>query len=196
MSKVIGSITGSNKQAKAAQQAAQTQADATKYASDIQKQMYDQTRTDLSPYTQAGTSALNSLLGLTGLNGGDPSAALKQDPSYQFRLNQGLDSVQSGAAAQGSLLSGATQKALNNYASDYASQEYGNAYNRLSNIVGMGQNAAAGVGNAGMQTAQAIANNTMAGASAIAQGQTAAGQSTANNFQSLLGLGKTAALFL
>ncbi|QLB59837.1 DNA transfer protein p32 [Acinetobacter indicus] len=191
MSKVIGSITGANKQAKAAQQAANTQAAASKYASDMQKEMFDEVRADQKPYMQAGTQALDGLMGLTGLGGADTEQLLRQDPSYQFRLNQGLDNVQSSAAARGGLLSGATLKALNNYAQDYASQEYGNAYNRLSNIVGMGQNAAAGVGNAGMQTAQAVANNTMAGANAQAAGQIAAGNRTANNFQSLLGAAGT-----
>lgn len=186
MSKVIGSITGANKQAKAAQQAADTQAAASREATQIQKDMYDQTRKDLSPYMQAGTGALGNLLGMVGLGENGADAIMQQDPSYQFRLNQGLDSVQSSAAAQGGLLSGSTLKALNNYAQDYASQEYGNAYNRLSNIVGMGQNAAAGVGNAGMQTGQAVANNTMAGANAQAAGQIAAGNRTANNFNSLL----------
>ncbi|MBY8907910.1 DNA transfer protein p32, partial [Acinetobacter baumannii] len=126
------------------------------------------------------------------------------DPSYKFRLNQGLDAVQSGAAAQGGLLSGATQKALNDYAQNFASQEYQNAYNRysadqtnqynrLSNLVGLGQSAAAGVGNAGMQTGQAIANNTMAGANAQAAGTIAAGNKTANNFNNLLGIGTAVA---
>nr|MCJ9372844.1 DNA transfer protein p32 [Acinetobacter baumannii]MCJ9474479.1 DNA transfer protein p32 [Acinetobacter baumannii]MCJ9482068.1 DNA transfer protein p32 [Acinetobacter baumannii]MCJ9568232.1 DNA transfer protein p32 [Acinetobacter baumannii] len=106
--------------------------------------------------------------------------------------------------AQGGLLSGATQKALNDYAQNFASQEYQNAYNRynadqtnqynrLSNLVGLGQSAAAGVGNAGMQTGQAIANNTMAGANAQAAGTIAAGNKTANNFNNLLGIGTAVA---
>ena len=81
-----------------------------------------------------------------------------------------------------------------------ASQEYQNAYNRfnadqtnqynrLSNLVGVGQNAAAQQGNYGAQTAQAVANNTMAGANAQAAGQIAAGNRTANNFNALLGVG-------
>ncbi|WP_180122978.1 DNA transfer protein p32 [Acinetobacter sp. YH12086] len=196
MSKVIGSITGANKQAKAATQAANTQYKASQESNALQKEMFDEVRADQKPYMQAGTQALGGLLGLAGLNGADTSQLLQQDPSYQFRLNQGLDSVQSGAAAQGGLLSGATQKALNNYGQNFASQEYGNAYNRLSSLVGMGQNAAAGVGNAGMQTAQAVANNTMAGANAVAAGQVAAGNRTANNFSAMLGLGKTVAGFM
>lgn len=113
------------------------------------------------------------------------------DPSYQFRLNEGLGAVQQASANQGNLLSGATLKALNNYAQDYASQEYHNAYNRfnadqtnqynrLSNLIGMGQNASAQTGNAGMQTAQAVAQNTMAGADALASGRIARGNTWAD----------------
>lgn len=202
MSKVIGAITGSNSQAKAAKSAANQQYQASKEATQVQKDMYDQTRKDLSPYAQAGGTALSQLMGGMGPNGQFMQEYSGQDiyddPSYQFRLQQGRDSIQSGAAAQGGLLSGATQKALLNYGQDAASQEYGNAYNRfnadqtnqynrLSNLVGLGQNAAAQQGNAGMQTAQAVANNTMAGANAQAAGTIAAGNRTANNFSSLVG---------
>lgn len=200
----IGSITGSNKQAKAATQAANTQLEATREATKVQKDMYDQTRMDLMPYADAGRSSLSQLMGQMGPNGyfnqTYDGQDIYSDPSYQFRLNEGLDAVQSGAAAQGGLLSGATLKALQGYGQDMASQEYQNAYNRfnadqtnrynrLSNIVGLGQNAAAQQGNAGMQTAQAVANNTMSGANAQAAGQIAAGNKTANNFGALLGAG-------
>ncbi|WP_104488838.1 DNA transfer protein p32 [Acinetobacter indicus] len=202
----IGAITGSNKQAKAAQSAANTQAAASKEATKIQKDMYDQTRKDLMPYADAGRDSLSQLLGQMGQDGyfneTYTGQDLYDDPSYQFRLEQGLDAVQSGAAAQGGLLSGATQKALMNYGQQAASQEYQNAYsrfgadqtgryNRLSNLVGMGQNAAAMQGNQGMQTAQAVANNTMAGANAQAAGQIAAGNKTANNFNTVLGAAGT-----
>ncbi|MEW7122189.1 DNA transfer protein p32 [Acinetobacter nosocomialis] len=208
MSGVIGAITGSNKQTKAAQEASNQQYEATKYATDQQKQMFDEVRKDQQPYMQAGYDALKQLMGGMGQNGQFMQAYNGQDiyndPSYKFRLNQGLDAVQSGAAAQGGLLSGATQKALNDYAQNFASQEYQNAhnrynadqtnqYNRLSNLVGLGQSAAAGVGNAGMQTGQAIANNTMAGANAQAAGTIAAGNKTANNFNNLLGIGTAVA---
>lgn len=265
--KAIGSITGSNKQAKAAEKAANTQAAATDRASEIQKEMYNQTRSDLSPYSQAGAGALSKLTGFNppsfqgdqfSFNGSsNPNYSSQQhqanefnfqeSPGYQFRKEQGMDGIQSSAAASGGLLSGATLKALNNHNSNLASQEYDNAfnqhtvsenqrfnqylnqenlnqgqqqqafnnwqsqdnndysrymtdqnnqYNRLNNLVGIGQSAAAGVGNAGMQTGQAIANNTMAGANAQAAGTVAAGNSTANNFGAMLGLGKTAASFL
>lgn len=206
MSSVIGAITGSNKQAKAAQNAADTQAAATDRASQIQQQMYDQTRQDLSPYTNAGTTALSQLMGKMGENGYFNQTYSGQDtyddPSYKFRLQQGLDSVQSGAAGQGGLLSGATQKALSDYGQQSASQEYQNAYNRfnadqtnqynrLANLVGVGQNAAAMTGNAGTQTAQAVANNTMRGADALSAGQVTSGNIQSSNMKQLLGIGSS-----
>ena len=207
MSSVIGAITGSNKQAKAAGKAADQQYEATKYASDQQKQMFDESRKDQQPYMQAGSDALKQLMGGMGQNGqfmqNYTGQDIYDDPSYNFRLQQGQDAIQSGAAAQGGLLSGATQKALAGYGQDMASQEFSNAYNRfntdqtnqynrLSNLVGMGQSAAAGVGNAGMQTAQAIGNNTMQGANAQAAGTIAKGNYQASNMQNLLGLGSSA----
>ena len=209
--KAIGSITGANKQAKAAKKAADQQAAAAEKASQIQKDMFDQVRGDLDPYRTAGSTALQQLM--TGMK---PDGYFNQtysgqdiydDPSYQFRVNQGNNAIQGSAAAQGGLLSGATLKALQGYGQDMASQEYQNAYNRfnadqtnqynrLSNLVGIGQNAAAQTGNAGTQTAQAIAGNTMQGANAQAAGTIAAGNATANGFGSLLGLAGTAAKFM
>lgn len=208
MSKVMGYITGSNQQAKAAKNAANLQYQSTQKASQVQKDMYDQTRTDLNPYNQAGYDSLKQLMGGMGEGGRFMETYSGQDiyddPSYQFRLNEGLSAVQSGAAGQGGLLSGATQKALANYGQQAASQEYQNAYerfnadqanqyNRLANLVGVGQNAAAQVGNAGLQTAQAIANNTMAGANAQAANQITQGNIKAGNMQQLLGLGTSLA---
>lgn len=209
--KAIGSITGANQQAKAAQNAAKTQADAAEKASQIQKDMFDQVRSDLNPYRTAGNDALAQLMAGMGQDGQFMKTYSGQDiyddPSYQFRVNQGNNAIQSSAAAQGGLLSGATLKALQNYGQESASQEYQNAYNRfnadqtnqynrLSNLVGIGQNAAAQTGNAGTQTAQAIANNTMQGANSQAAGTIAAGNSVANGFGSLLGLAGTAAKFM
>lgn len=49
---------------------------------------------------------------------------LTQDPSYQFRLKQGLGAMQASAAAKGTLFGGDTLKGLQDYAGQSASQEY------------------------------------------------------------------------
>ena len=60
-----------------------------------------------------------------------PSATdFTQDPSYQWRLSQGLGAIQKSAAAHGTLLNGGTLKSLSDYAGNSASQEYGDAYTR------------------------------------------------------------------
>jgi hypothetical protein len=62
---------------------------------------------------------------------GQPTVSdLLADPSYQFRLAQGLGAINTQRAAQGLWGTGATAKALQDYAQNYASQEYSNVYNR------------------------------------------------------------------
>ncbi len=56
---------------------------------------------------------------------------IKNDPGYMARYQQGLDANQRGAAAQGTLLNGGTQKALAQYGQDYASSEYNNYVQQL-----------------------------------------------------------------
>ena len=191
---------GSAYASKKSSSAAQTQAASADRASQIQQENFEQTRKDLMPYKQAGDTSLSQLMGQMTPDGYFNQTYTGQDiysdPSYQFRLQQGQDAIQSSAAAKGGLLTGATLKALQNYGQESASQEYSNAYNRfnadqtnrynrLSNLVGIGQNAAAQVGNAGAQTSQAIANNTMAGANALAAGQIGSANAWTNGAQQL-----------
>ena len=198
-SAVVGAA-GSAYAGKQAGKAAKTQAASADRASQIQQENFEQTRKDLMPYKQAGDTSLSQLMGQMTPDGYFNQTYTGQDiysdPSYQFRLQQGQDAIQSSAAAKGGLLTGATLKALQNYGQESASQEYSNAYNRfnadqtnrynrLSNLVGIGQNAAAQVGNAGAQTAQAVANNTMAGANSIAAGQVASANNWANTANNL-----------
>ena len=191
---------GSAYASKKSSSAAKTQAASADRASEIQQENFEQTRKDLMPYKQAGDTSLSQLMGQMTPDGYFNQTYTGQDiysdPSYQFRLQQGQNAIQSSAAAQGGLLTGATLKALQNYGQESASQEYSNAYNRfnadqtnrynrLSNLVGIGQNAAAQVGNAGAQTAQAVANNTMAGANSSAAGQVASANNWANTANNL-----------
>ena len=107
--------------------------------------------------------------------GGETYGGWQTSPGYDFRLDQALDAVESRAAANGSLLSGATLAARDQRAQDYASDEYGMHINRLAQLAGMGQSAAGMTANAGTNFAQmgsnALANmgNAQA-AGAIGQG--------------------------
>lgn len=95
-------------------------------------------------------------------------------PSYNFMLSQGLGALQNSQAAQGGLVGGNALRGINDYAQNYASTGYQQAYNnynanqtnifnRLAGIAGMGQTA----NNTSAQTAQAISPgvaNTIQGA--------------------------------
>lgn len=52
------------------------------------------------------------------------------DPGYDFRLSEGMRGINNSAAARGGVLSGAALKAASKYNQDFASNEYGNAFNR------------------------------------------------------------------
>lgn len=137
--------------AKAAEKAGNLQADSSKYAADLAQKQFEQTRADQMPWLEAGRDALGGLSDRIGQNaqfddrwggriesayqngqltGGLDPNNFQNDPSYQFRKQQGMDGLQSSAAASGGLLSGAALKSLNQYNSNLASQEYGNAWQR------------------------------------------------------------------
>jgi hypothetical protein len=86
------------------------------------------------------------------------------DPGYQFRLSEGLKSLDRSAASRGGLLSGGTLKGIQRYGQDMASQEYTNAFNRyqaertgtlnpFQAMAGQGQSTANTLSNMGMNYA-------------------------------------------
>ena len=166
------SIYSSNKAADAQKKAA---------ASGIanERQMYDQTRTDLAPYRQVGEKSTALMADLYGFNGPEKQAAAKMqfqsDPGYEFQRSEGLRAVEGSAAARGSALSGGAMKALQTYGTGLADQSYGNWYQRLANMQGIGQNAAAQTGNIGANTASNISNLYGQAGAAQAGGYLAAG---------------------
>ena len=64
-------------------------------------------------------------------------AEVLADPGYQLPLQQGLGALTASRAAQGLWATGATGKALNDYAQNYANTFYGNIYNRDASTYGM-----------------------------------------------------------
>ena len=68
-------------------------------------------------------------------------SAFQADPGYQFRLKEGQNAFNNSLIAQGKGLSGSQIKGSIAYNQGMASQEYGNWYNRLSNLAGIGQSA-------------------------------------------------------
>jgi hypothetical protein len=60
------------------------------------------------------------------------------DPGYLFRLGEGQKVLENSAAARGGLLSGQTGKALLQYGQNFASNEFGNIYDRYRGLIDAG----------------------------------------------------------
>jgi len=127
------SLFSANKQSKAAQSAAAATAAATDEATQLQREMYQQTREDQAPYREAGYNALAQMQRTAGnvpgafkFGAGDYQA----DPGYAFRLSEGQKALDRQAAARGGLISGGALRAAQRYGQEMGSQEFGNAYNR------------------------------------------------------------------
>ncbi len=173
---------------KAAEKAGRIQADANRYAADLSNKQFETTRADQMPWLEAGKKALG---GLDGMLYGDPSAYMN-DPSYQWRKQQGMDGIQASASAMGGLLSGATLKALNEHNSNLASTEYNNTFNRLSGVAGTGQNTANALGQFGANNANAVGNALTNGANAQANGLIGRANANAQGIGNIMRLGSMA----
>jgi hypothetical protein len=197
---LAGGLLGSS----AAKDAAQTQANAANQATQLQRDIFNQQQQNALPWLQSGQGAVLRLSDMLNPGGAldqqwdqqfvAPTGVTEQnDPGFQARLQMGQQALERSAAAKGGVLSGGTLKGINRYAQDYASNEYGNVYNRakdeyntaynqfqqgqsnrfnrLASLAGLGQTAAGQLGQAGQAFgAQAGGNITGAGA-ALAAGQ-------------------------
>ncbi len=176
-SAVIGGVASNH--------AANTQANAANQATQTQWDIYNQNRTDMQPWRDAGTTALGQLT--TGTQPGGTfnrdftMSDFQKDPGYDFRMAEGQKAIERSRAAHGMLYGGGTAKALERYGQDYASGEYTNAfnrymaqrdaqYNRIAGISGTGQTATQQVGNQGVQTGAEIGSNIIGAGNARASG--------------------------
>jgi hypothetical protein len=185
---VVSSLVGAN----ASRKAASTQAAAAGQASDLQREMFEQTRADQEPWRQAGINALGVMQRTAGnvpgafkFGAGDYQA----DPGYAFRLSEGQKALDRQAAARGGLISGGALRAAQRYGQEMGSQEYQNAYNRAftgygtdvarenqlynrqAALAGIGQTSTNLVNQAGQNYATNAGNLMTGGAAAQAAGQ-------------------------
>ena len=185
-----------NAQSDAIGDASKIQSESADKAAKAQKDMFDKQIELQAPFREAGLTGQNRLMDLLGLSKntnaqGYGSAAktfdgtnFAQDPSYQWRLQQGQQALDRSASARGGIFSGRAGKDMTDYAQGAASQEYGNAYNRfqadragqlgpLQSLAGQAQSGANTLGGA----AQNYGNN-------LSANYTNAGNNQANNLMS------------
>ena len=125
-------------------------------------------------------------------------------PGYQFGLEQGEGAQQASAAANGTLLTGGTQAALDQYGQNYADTNYNNVYNqalqtygtnynvwanqnaseynKLASMAGMGQTTAQTLNQEGLNSTGQIANTLSSTGQQIGQQNTNAAAATASGY--------------
>lgn len=86
---------------------------------------------------EAGTTIDNDTGEIITPTGPDMSV-FTASPDYLFRQREGQAAIDRGAAARGGALSGNAIRAGEEYASDLASTEYGNFFERLMRVAGLG----------------------------------------------------------
>ena len=152
-------VVGAGAQIISGNKAAKAQKQAAAQSIAEQQRQYDQTRADYAPWRAAGSGALNMLSRAYGIGGQAPDlTAFTASPGYDFRYNEGLRAIDRGAAARGLLHSGAGVKAEQRFGEGLAASEFGDWWNRLAGVAGVGQQAVGGTAAAGANAANNISN--------------------------------------
>lgn len=198
---IIGSaVVGAGSSIISGNRAARAQTNAANQSTALQQQQnaearrqYDQNRTDLTPYREAGYRSLAQLTAGTApgaeFNRNFTMADFQKDPGYEFRQGEGQKGVERSAAARGGVLSGGAMKAIARYNSDFASGEFGAAYNRfnndnttrfnrLSSLAGTGQTAT----NAGIAAGNQLTDNLQTGVNNISNNISNAANARASQY--------------
>jgi hypothetical protein len=191
---VVGSVAGGYLQGQAAKSAAQKQADA---AARAQGQLLEtgQEAADLyAPFVAKGVTSLNKLTDdpyfTRQFNNQDLNANLA--PGYEFRLGQGQRANLQASNLTGGAVSGNTLRSLQDYTQNFASGEYGtafnqfqaqrtNIYNQLKGIADMGLTGTTGQANAMIGTGTNVANISSGLGNAQAASQIAQGNAYTNS---------------
>lgn len=190
---VIGGIATS----KAAKKAAKAQTTAADQSVAEQRRQYDLTRADFAPWRTAGSAAIDKLSAVYGLNGavaknpdGTPAqyGGFFNSPDYQFRKDESLKAANNALSSRGLLGSGAAVKAKTALAGNLASAEFGDWWNRLAGVAGVGQTATQATSAAGQNAANNISQAYTNAGNARASAYMNTGAAINNGLQNMASL--------
>jgi len=139
----ISSLIGGGKQASAAKDAAQIQANAALQAAALQQQRFEDVKKLLTPFVDYGTNVIPSVQALTGTRPGDDPTApltapltklpdkweptmeqLEKMPGYQFQKTSAIQAGKNALSASGLFASGAGLSSIENIASNLAASNW------------------------------------------------------------------------
>lgn len=192
VSTVLGTLTGSTQQAKAAGQAAGVQAQMAEKGIAEQRRQFDKLIELMSPYVTAGTGAMTQQQALLGLGGEQAQkaaiGAIEKSPFFASMAQQGENALLQQASATGGLRGGNIQGALAQFRPGLLNQMVQQQMVNLGGLTQLGQASAAGQAAQGMQTAGAIGNLLEQQGAAIAGGVMAKGGVQRQIFGDVMGL--------
>lgn len=193
---VGASVYSANKNAKAAKNASEAQAESADAGIAEQRRQFDKMVELLSPYSKAGQGSLSAQQNILGLNGAAAQKAavsgIENSPYFQSVAKQGENAILQNASATGGLRGGNVQGALGQFRPALLNSLVQQQYQNLGGITQIGQASASGQAAAGMNSANSI------GSLLQQQGQAQAGgilgQQSANNqlVKNLLNIGGAA----
>jgi hypothetical protein len=109
-------------------------------------------------------------------------------PGYQFRRDEGMRGLERSAAARGGAFSGNALRALSEFNSNLASNEFGNYFNQLASIAGIGQTATNQTAAYGADHAANAGRNALAAGEARASGIIGQGNAIGQGVSDLAGV--------
>lgn len=165
----VGSIVGGIMGANAAGKAANAEVKGAQDAQALEKQNQDAAnaaqQTALGnvtaaqqPYQALGSTSANHLADLVSKGFTAPTLAdAEATPGFQFRLQEGTEAINRNAAANGTLMTGNTGKALTDYGQNLAESTYNDDYSRalqtyMANVNPLLQGAQLGLTSTGQLT--------------------------------------------
>jgi hypothetical protein len=177
-------LIAGNRQAKAAESAAQIQAGSSEAGIAEQRRQFDAIQEILKPYTEAGLPALKAQQALLGLQGPQAERAaierIRGGETFKALTRQGEEALLQRASATGGLRGGNIQAALSQFRPQLLSSLIEQQYGRLGGMTALGQQSAAGVGAAGLETGANVANLLGQQGAALAGGELAQGRAFAS----------------
>jgi hypothetical protein len=198
---LLGGLIGSNAaqnaattQSNAALAAAQLEAQAGQNSLDFEKQVFNQQQTNLQPWINAGSNALNSIAQINANPYTLPTVdQAMQAPGLQFQLQLGQQALEAYERANGTLQSGKAMKDIDSYAQGVAQQGYGNLVNEqlaarsanlnpLLSVAGLGQTSTSNLNTNIGNTGNTIANIGTTTAQNVGQTQQQAAQAQASGY--------------
>jgi hypothetical protein len=189
---VAGSAYSASQSGKAADKAAETQAESSEAGIAEQRRQFDKITELLSPYVSAGTGAIGQQQAILGLQGAGAQqkaiSGIEQSPYFKSVFQQGENAILQNASATGGLRGGNTQGALAQFRPALLNQLIQQQYSNLGGLTNVGQASAAQQAVAAGNTGANISNLLGQQGAAVAGGQLAQGAAQSQLAGNLVGI--------